>query len=198
MRVSVLFIKTIEGTQCLIERDDRNWLSILKDSIKEYLSNRFIPDRDSVISFCDQALCLKKLQVLVNTFINNTYPYSWIITTSILPDLNNIDIEEFLLEPIKDETLPEVIPETIDSLEPEPLEAETIHTPSTYEPEVLAEVNRRNRKMRELEEQIAKKRIDELQAQLEALRAKIELPLPVLESYEPNEVVSVSDSIPSE
>jgi hypothetical protein len=188
-KVSVLLIKTIEGTTCLIERDDSNWLSILKKTIKEYLATRFIPDRDSVISFCDQALCIRKLQVLVNTFVNHTYPFSWIIAPSTLPDLNDIDIVEFLLEPIPDPTIPEPEPVIIDSLEPEPIEA----VPSTYEPEALAEVNRRNRKMRELEEQIAKQRIDELQAQLEALRSR--LPKPVLESHEVNEVVEVVEVV---
>jgi len=197
MRVSVLLIKTIEGTTCLIERDESNWLSILKETIKEYLATRFIPDRDSVISFCDQALCLKKLQVLVNTFINNTYPISWIISSSTLPDFNQVDIQEFLLEPIPDPNAPEPEPVLIDSLEhipePEPIEDETVHAPSSYEPESLALVNIRNKKMRLLEEQLAKKRIDELQAQLEELKSKF-LPIPVLETYEPiNEVVSVLD-----
>jgi hypothetical protein len=197
MRVSVLLIKTIEGNTCLIEKDESNWLSILKKTIKEYLATRFIPDRDSVISFCDQALCLKKLQVLVNTFINNTYPFSWIICSSTLPDFNQVDIQEFLLEPIPDPNAPEPAPVSIDSLdpipEPEPIEEETIHTPSSYEPESVFEVRRRMRKMRELEDQLAKQRILELQAQLEELKAKV-LPIPVLESYEPvNEVVSVLD-----
>jgi hypothetical protein len=187
----------MEGTTCLIEQNENNWLSILKKTITEYLATRFIPDRDSVISFCDQALCLKKLQVLVNTFINNTYPFSWIICSSTLPDLNNIDIQEFLLEPIPDPNAPEPEPVIIDSLEhvpePEPIEAETVHAPSSYEPESVFEVNRRNKKIRELETQIAKKKIEELQAQLEALQSKIELPKPVLESYEVNEVVSVLD-----
>jgi hypothetical protein len=188
LKVSVLFIKTIEGTTCLIERDESNWLSILKNTIKDYLATRFIPDRDSVISFCDQALCLKKLQVLVNTFINKTYPFSWIIASSTLPDLNNIDIQDFLLEPIPDPNTPEPEPVLIDSLEPEPIEAETVHEPSSYEPESVHEVRRRIRKMRDLEEQIAKQKIEELQAQLEELKSKI-APV-VLESYEPsNEVV---------
>jgi hypothetical protein len=195
-KVSVLLIKTIEGNTCLIERDDSKWLSILKSTIKEYLATRFIPDRDSVISFCDQALCLRKLQVLVNTFINNTYPFSWVITSSTLPDFNQVDIQEFLLEPIPDPNAPE--PEPIDSLEPvpEPIEEETVFEPSSYEPETVFEVRRRNKKIRELETQIAKKKIEELQAQLEELQNKIEpeLPIPVLESYEPiNEVVSVLD-----
>lgn len=195
-KVSVLFIKTMEGTTCLIERDDSNWLSILKKTIKEYLTTRFVPDRDSVISFCEQALCLRKLQVLVNTFINNLFPFSWIIAPSTLPDLNDIDIVEFLLEPIPDPNAPEPEPVKIDSLEPdtiepEPLEAETVYVPSSYEHESVFEVNRRNKKIRELETQIAKKKIEELQAQLEALQLKVELP--VLESHEVNEVVSVLD-----
>lgn len=167
LKVSVLLIKTIQGTTCLIEQNENNWLSILKSTIKEYLATRFIPDRDSVISFCDQALCLRKLQVLVNTFINNTYPFSWIITSSILPDLNNIDIQEFLLEPIPDPNAPE--PVIIDSLEPEPIE----EIPSSYEPESAFEVRRRIRKMRDLEEQMAQKRIEELQAQLDELKSRV-------------------------
>jgi hypothetical protein len=186
-KVSVLLIKTHEGTTCIIEQNDNNWLSILKKTIKEYLATRYIPDRDSVISFCDQALCLRKLQVLVNTFINNLYPFSWIITTSTLPDFNKIDIQEFLLEPIPDPNAPE--PLIIDSLEPipEPIEAETVHAPSSYEPDIVPsepdivpssyepeavfEVTRRNTKIHQLKEQLRKKRIEELHAQLEALKS---------------------------
>jgi hypothetical protein len=199
-KVSVLFIKTHEGTTCIIEQNDNNWLSILKESIKEYLATRYIPDRDSVISFCDQALCLRKLQVLVNTFINNLYPFSWIITTSTLPDFNKIDIQEFLLEPIPDPNAPEPL---IDSLEPIPIEAETVPdiVPSSYEPEAVFEVTRRNTKIHQLKEQLRKKRIEELHAQLEALKSDpivdlplevVDLPLEVVDL--PLEVVSVLDS----
>jgi hypothetical protein len=192
-KVSVLFIKTHEGTTCIIEQNDNNWLSILKESIKEYLATRYIPDRDSVISFCDQALCLRKLQVLVNTFINNLYPFSWIITTSTLPDFNKIDIQEFLLEPIPNAPEPLII----DSLEP--IETVPDIVPSSYEPEAVFEVTRRNTQIHQLKEQLRKKRIEELHAQLEALKSDpiVDLPLEVvdLEVVDlPLEVVSVLDS----
>jgi hypothetical protein len=155
-RVSVLLIKKDE-IKCLIEKDDSHWLDILKETICDYLKDRFIAERDSVLSFCQSVSTFKELQVLVNTFINPIYPFSWIIAPSILPDLHDIDIQEFLLEPIVDETIPEVIPEIIDSLI-EPL------APLEPVPYVPSEENlRHERKMRELEAQIEKKRLLDLE-----------------------------------
>lgn len=115
MRVSVLLIKT-NTTLCLIEKDDSHWLDILKESICVYLKERYIAERDSVLLFCHAVKTFKELQVLVNTFINPIYPFSWIIAPSELPDFCDVDIHEFLLEPIVDESLPEII-ESIEPLE---------------------------------------------------------------------------------
>jgi len=175
MRVSVLFIKTIEGTTCIIEKDDTKWLDTLKSSIAEYLKNRFIPDKDSVLSFCETAKCLKKLQVLVNTFINPTFLFSWIISSSVLPDFSNVDIVEFLLEPIKDETIPEPEPVTIDSLEPEALPTESVLAPAPYNPELVRDdtpfvESHTLRKIRMLEAEL---KIKELQAELDQFKQSI-------------------------
>jgi hypothetical protein len=136
------------------------------------MKNRFVTDKDSVLSFCELAPCFKKLQVIVNTFIHPIYHFSWIISYAELPDFEKVEIQEFLLEPIPDPDAPEPILEECDTLGPEPIEPVSVLTPSSYEPEALAEVQRRERKMRELEAEIAQRKIKELETQLEDLKSR--------------------------
>jgi len=166
-------MKTVDGSKCLIERDESNWLRILKDAIADYMANRFVSDKESVLSFCELAPCFKKLQVAVNTFIHPVFHFSWIISYAELPEFG-AEIQEFLLELIPD---PEAIMEECDTLGPEPIVPEVL-TPSSYEPEALVEAARRERKMRELEAEISQRAIRALEAQLQDLRSRA----PVLEA----------------
>ena len=149
MIVSVIFIKTLDGTNCLIDKNDK-WLDVIKKSISSYLLNRYIPDKDSVLSFCENAPCLKKLLVLVNTFINPFCAFSWIISTAELPDFNKVEILEFLLEPVQDDVERLNVP------------TELVEPVETVEPVS-------NRKIQELDLQIALKKIQDLEAELNRL-----------------------------
>ena len=82
-----LWIQCTE-TKCIL-REDGDFLSLLKTEVLHHFVGKGFAKEDRMIRFVQSASCLEDLELIVESFINNTAPYlcrfSWTILPVALP-----------------------------------------------------------------------------------------------------------------
>jgi len=78
-----LWIQCLE-TKCILRNDD-DFLSLLKSEVLEHFVGKGFTKEDIIIRFVQSASCLEDLELIVESFINNTAPYLCRFTWTILP-----------------------------------------------------------------------------------------------------------------
>ena len=75
-------------TKCILRNDD-DFLSLLKSEVLEHFVGKGFVKEDRMIRFVNSASCLEDLELIVESFINNSAPYlcrfTWTIVKVDLP-----------------------------------------------------------------------------------------------------------------